>query len=198
MTFETTRNAISSPASAVGAMRSGSPAGPTTGPCGPDRVLANLSPRQALEKGLMTRDTYGRTGDGSSISAGLQSSLESRLRAKMAAYGSPEDVLNWKHGDMPSAPPSCARRASVSRTSGNGFTGWPTPNAMPPNRGGLQTNPQKALERRQQGHQFNLDDAARLAGWATPTSRDHKDGEYCPNVPTNCLLGRQAWLTGSP
>src|SRR5690606_32267060 len=89
MTFETTRNAISSPASAVGAMRSGSPAGPTTGPCGPDRVLANLSPRQALEKGLMTRDTYGRTGDGSSISAGLQSSLESRLRAKMAAYGSP-------------------------------------------------------------------------------------------------------------
>src|SRR5690606_11902517 len=115
MTFEATRNAISSPASAVGAMRSGSPAGPTTGPCGPDRVLANLSPRQALEKGLMTRDTYGRIGDGSSISAGLQSSLESRLRAKMAAYGSPEYVLTWKHWDMPSGPPFCPLRARARK-----------------------------------------------------------------------------------
>jgi DNA (cytosine-5)-methyltransferase 1 len=41
------------------------------------------------------------------------------------------------------------------------------------------------------------------AGWqqgdrATPTTRDHKDGGFCPNVPTNCLLGRQAWTAGSP
>lgn len=43
-----------------------------------------------------------------------------------------------------------------------------------------------------------LNPAEVAAGWATPTSRDHKDGEFCPNVPTNCLLGRQAWTTGSP
>jgi len=35
-------------------------------------------------------------------------------------------------------------------------------------------------------------------GWATPTSRDHKDGPYCPNVPVNGLLGRQVWLAGWP
>jgi hypothetical protein len=29
--------------------------------------------------------------------------------------------------------------------------------------------------------------------WATPTSRDHKDGGYCSNVPVNALLGRQVW-----
>lgn len=54
------------------------------------------------------------------------------------------------------------------------LVGWPTPNAMPPNRGGLQSNPQKALERRQQGHMLNLDDAACLASWATPRARDYK------------------------
>ena len=48
------------------------------------------------------------------------------------------------------------------------FAGWPTPNAIPESRGGLQTNPEKALERRAQGHQLNLDDAVTLAGWPTP------------------------------
>src|SRR5690606_30918302 len=126
-TFEDLLNATSSPASADGAELSPSRAGPTTGPCGPDRVLASLSPRQALEKGLMTKDTYGRTGDGSSTSAALQSSLESRLRAKMAGRGAPEYVLTWKHWDMQSGPPICALRASARRTSDNDCTGWPTP-----------------------------------------------------------------------
>src|SRR6185437_3631333 len=79
---------------------------------------------------------------------------------------------------------------------------------MPPNRGGLQSDPQKALERRLQGHQLNLDDASCLASpWATPTSRDHKDGaSTLENTPINGLLGRQVSLvevsgqtaTGSP
>jgi hypothetical protein len=33
--------------------------------------------------------------------------------------------------------------------------------------------------------------------WPTPTSRDHKDGSYCPNVPVNSLLGRAVWRTPS-
>ncbi len=37
-----------------------------------------------------------------------------------------------------------------------------------------------------------------LSGWATPTTRDHKDGKECKNAPVNCLLGRQVWLTGIP
>ena len=31
--------------------------------------------------------------------------------------------------------------------------------------------------------------------WPTPTTRDHKDGGYCPNVPVNGLLGRMVWPT---
>jgi hypothetical protein len=54
------------------------------------------------------------------------------------------------------------------------FAGWPTPNAIPEGRGGLQSNPEKALERRAQGHMLNLDDAATLAGWATPAARDYR------------------------
>jgi len=57
------------------------------------------------------------------------------------------------------------------------MTAWPSPNAMPENRGGLQSNPQKALERLESGHQFNLDDAACLTVTprASPSARDWKD-----------------------
>lgn len=37
-----------------------------------------------------------------------------------------------------------------------------------------------------------------LTGWPTPTTRDHKDGAQCDNVPLNALLGRVAWLAGWP
>lgn len=41
----------------------------------------------------------------------------------------------------------------------------------------------------------DLKDYAGLAvsPWATPTTRDHKDGAFTPNVEENSLLGRQAW-----
>jgi len=29
--------------------------------------------------------------------------------------------------------------------------------------------------------------------WPTPTTRDGKDGQFTPNVPTNSLLGREVW-----
>ena len=41
-------------------------------------------------------------------------------------------------------------------------------------------------------------DAARLTSWATPTTRDHKDGSECENVPENSLLGRQVWQAQPP
>jgi hypothetical protein len=37
-----------------------------------------------------------------------------------------------------------------------------------------------------------------LRGWPTPTTRDHKDGAECLNVPVNALLGRAVWMTGWP
>ncbi len=35
-------------------------------------------------------------------------------------------------------------------------------------------------------------------GWPTPTTRDHKDGAECANVPLNALLGRVAWQASWP
>lgn len=45
---------------------------------------------------------------------------------------------------------------------------------------------------------MTLTDAVRQASWATPTTRDHKDGSYQPNVPENALLGRQVWQASGP
>ena len=43
------------------------------------------------------------------------------------------------------------------------MAGWPTPNAIPEGRGGLQRDPEAAMRRRSGGHMLNLDDAATLA-----------------------------------
>jgi hypothetical protein len=48
------------------------------------------------------------------------------------------------------------------------LAGWATPSALAESRGGLQSNPEKALERKEQGHQLNLDDRAVLAGRSSP------------------------------
>jgi hypothetical protein len=54
-----------------------------------------------------------------------------------------------------------------------------------------------AAARAAQGHTINLQDQART--WATPTTRDHKDGANPSElVPTNSLLGRQAPRTLLP
>ena len=172
-------------------------------------------------------DTFGPTGSVSSRSANRQSSLASKLMRRFAGDGWTLFRLTWKDKVTPSGRPYCLLRASKPRMQDTDYSSWPTPcqqdgpnggpsqgidrlpgsaalaswptpNAMPLNRGGLQSNPQKALERRKQGHMLNLDDAACLASWATPTTRDHKDGSSMGTAPVNALLGRQVWLSGSP
>jgi len=46
----------------------------------------------------------------------------------------------------------------------------------------------------------DLQTVALTSSWATPTTRDHKDGtgQSCQNVPVNALLGRQAHLSSWP
>lgn len=194
MTSKDLRAATSSPALAAGITPCNSQDGPLTDLFGQEVAPASRSVQRESAKGWPTPATCGPTSSASSRSVALQQSLESRSRQRMAAYGSPEYVLTWKHWDMASGPPICALRARGRRISDKDCSGWPTPNAIPETRGGLQTNPQKALERRQQGHALNLDDAACLvSGWATPTTRDHKDGSSAGTVPANGLLGRQVW-----
>lgn len=213
-------SAISSPESGDGHTRSDSQDGPTIGPCGPDRALASLSARQAEERGLMTKDTYGRRGDGCSTSADLQSSLESRLRRNLAGTGSPEYALTWKHWDMESGLPICALRASVRRTSGNGYGGWPTPQAGTPaqkgyNEAGNTDFSRKATEivagwatpnttdstgADTQGRQggMNLQTAA-VMGWSTPTAEDGRRGNKPPRPQDKGHpLSQQAVMAGYP
>ena len=40
---------------------------------------------------------------------------------------------------------------------------------------------------------MNIQTAAVAATWPTPPTRDGKDGQFTPNVPTNSLLGREVW-----
>src|ERR1700687_4194049 len=60
----------------------------------------------------------------------------------------------------------------LDRMAAMWLSGWPTPNALAMNRGGLQSNLEKAMERQAQGHQLNLDDVVTLAGWPTPVAND--------------------------
>jgi hypothetical protein len=79
------------------------------------------------------------------------------------------------------------------------LSGWPTPCVVEPG-----TTPEKVWERKQRltaktgvyrGNDCGLGSKVHLTGWPTPTTRDHKDGGECQNVPINALLGRAVWLT---
>ncbi len=174
MTCEPTTSAISSPESACGRTHFDAPAGPTTVPCGPALAPANLSPRQAKELGLMTSGTCGLTGIGSSASADLQSSLESRLRAQLSSLGSTLYTLTWKRWTTPSGVSRFRLRASVRRTSAIELSGWPTPTAC--EAGGT---PEQFIARklksiakgsRMGASLTDLGLVAQLAGWPTPTA----------------------------
>jgi len=73
---------------------------------------------------------------------------------------------------------------------------WPTPMDSDSDKG-IRTAEGAAKEFARKGTGADL---PTLASWATPTSRDHKDGDAtsCENVPINSLLGRQIHLSGSP
>ena len=66
--------------------------------------------------------------------------------------------------------------------------GWPTPMAGTPAQNGNN----------EAGNNDSSRKTVALSGWPPPTTRDHKDGKECPNVPLNALLGRVAWLAVNP
>lgn len=169
-TSRTSPSATSSPASAFGPWHFAAPAGQTTDLFGLVPVPANLSARQAKELGLLTSGTSGQLLGTSSRSASLQSSLESRLRAKTSMYGSTLYTLTWKPWVTPSGVFRSRLRASVRRTSETGTIGWPTPSCSNDRAG----NEQSALSMtRADGSkvQQRLQDFALLAGWGTPLAQ---------------------------
>lgn len=182
---------IISPELADGNTPFASPDGPPISPYGQAPVPVSRFRARDSGVAMPINDTSGPLFTASSPSAALQLSLENRLRAVTDVNGSPEYELTWKHWDMPSGVPICALVASARRTSGNGCTGWPTPvvndgtGSQYAYAGGDHSKPV-----------LKLPGAAQMAGWATPTTRDHKDGaSTLENTPVNGLLGRQVSLS---
>lgn len=218
-------NVISSQESADGRLLSKSRALRLTAEYGLDPAHASLSPRQAAAKGLLTTGISGLRGVGLSSSYGLQLCLASRLARQLEGIGSTLYVLTWRPVNTQLGPPICALRASGRRTSGSACTGWPTPTSTLADKGvrtfegaikeamrshgpdlaavsalaGWPTPMAGTPAQKGYNEAGNTDSSrktvALLTGWATPTTRDHKDGASDGTAPINALLGRQAWLT---
>lgn len=140
---------------------------------------ANLSHRQAKALGLEMSGISGRRGTRSSSSAALQSSLESRLRARTASAGSILFTLTWKVRVTPSGLSISALRASGRRTSVSvsGLSAWPTPRAEDAESSGARLS---------RGTFDTLTAAASLAGWGTPT------GDEAGGTPEQFLARKEA------
>lgn len=171
MTFDPTRNAISSPESASGPTPCDEPDGTTTGPSGPAPAPASLSARQAKAAGSLTSGTYGPPSSTSLNSAILQSLLESRLRARTDSLGSTLYALTWKERAGPSQQPICALRASARRTSDSGPSGWPTPKARDEQMARRSSEAaDRFLARPNPSSELGID--VQLTGWPTPRMSD--------------------------
>ena len=152
-----------SPESEAGNMPSSSPAGPKTERSGLGAVLASLSQSRASAKRIKTKEIYGPLFFVSSPSAGLQSSLASRLMARLPTGGSTEFAMTWRELVTPSGRPYCQLAVSAHRTSGSASIGWPSP-VTEEHRNTRAHGNTKAGE--------SLDHAAKMAGWSTPQSHD--------------------------
>lgn len=122
-----TPSAISSLASAAGPMPWTLPDGRVIDPCGLAAALASLSARQVREMGLQINGISGLRGSTSSASANLQSSLASRLKARLRASGSTSCRLTWKALVTPSGGAFFLLRASALPSSATGHGLWQTP-----------------------------------------------------------------------
>ena len=201
-------NAISSQELAAGLSPCNSQESATKQDCGPVALRVSRSVLPGNNSDSLTRDTSRQSASASSASAALQSSLGNRLRQQLENRGCAIYKLTWKEKTTPSGLPYSQLVASAHRTKETDFSlersNWPTPAANE-----FECDPEKVLARREKlkgekknGNGFGLTLGQSvpiyLSGWPTPTTRDHKDGKECLNVPTNSLLGREVWKTNWP
>ena len=169
-------------------------------------------------------DTFGPSSTASLPPTDLSQCLASRLQARTDLLGSTLFALTWKQRVTPSGRSIPALRASGRRTSGKDSTSldsWSTPRAnkwgFPDAHGSheaplaswptaRETDGEKNVrtlegslrEIERKGGPQDLNQAAVLATWATPASRDYKDGDCnLERNPVNRLLGREALLAAS-
>lgn len=196
--------------------------GPTTGLSGPEVRPASPSAPQDASLVETTNATLRPTSPALSLPANppsssvsksparqfserLQDALESRLKARLPLNGLGSMIYSsvWKPHTTPAGRVIfrlrvSARRTSVSEPSSE-RKGWPTPTAGNAD-GSQMAKGASATGRRPDGSKatVSLNAVAGMSGWPTPTTRDHKDGPECLNVPVNALLGRVAWAAGWP
>ena len=178
LTLPDTTSATGLPASVVGLMPYDWLDGLTADRFGPGVVLASLSAVPVSEEVQPTPGISGRSGSGSSASAGLQSSLESRLRRRLATGGSTLFTLTWKAKVTPAGRPYCQLVASALRISGSGAglsDTWPTPQS----RDGMYSR--SGMPERTGGRQRNLDDYVMLASCGSPTAQNARHGTLSPS-----------------
>lgn len=168
MTFEDFDSATFSPELASGVMPCAKLDGLTTEKYGQDLAHASHSVMQGREADSTISAISGQPGTGSSRSAALQKSLESRLRLLTASTGSTLYTLTWKHRATPLGLQICALRASAPRISASGSGSWPT--SWPLVSSADMSSTTKPLG------VMAAPTAKDLAGWATPAQSDYKGG----------------------
>lgn len=185
-----TASAISSPGSADGVSPYASQDGQMIGQSGPGPAHANLSPRQAKAKGLLTSGTYGHPGSGSSDSRDLQSYLESRLQTQI--LGSILFQQIWKGKATPSGRRYLAHTASVRRTSGSDVSSWPTARATDGDKG-ARTEDGALREIQRKGCAQDLNQAAllALANWISPQAADANGSGINQHTRSLCQQSRR-------
>ena len=205
LTLLASRNVTSSPASPVGLSRSGSPAGRKTEKSGLARAPANRSRRPAMGGDCSTNDTSGPPSSGSSASAVLQSSLESRLRARTQSLGSTLYSLTWKPWRTPGQRSLSRLRASVRRTSETERTGWATPVAHEArlgyqNRRNGKSGSQESLTTQVVNALASDDDqriqGLQLSGWPTSRANDGTGDKIPPGRQGGIALKQAVQLCG--
>ena len=187
-TLQDSRSAIFSPESAGGLTRCGNPDGQMIDMFGLVPVRANLSARQAKALRLLTSGTYGQHFTISSESTALSLFLVSKLQAKTQMLGSTLYKMTWKPWVTPSGRSRFRLRASVLRTSGTGFIGWPTPAAR--DWISASGSPEFLATRLEMTRGKPLSETAfvQLAGWPTCTVSDSIRG----------VKDSRPWDTGKP
>ena len=128
MISKDTPNATSSPESEAGPTLSTSPDGETAH-AGQDRHHASHSAEREKSKAWMMPVTYGPLFGGSSASAALQSSLASRLQARIPWNGLTVLGMKWKALDMPSGRQVCLLAVSDYISGEGAGILLPTPRA---------------------------------------------------------------------
>lgn len=159
---------------------------------GPGPAPVNRSPTRARGAAFSTLDIFGQHGSHSSRSVALQSSLESKLRQRLASSGSILFVLTWNDAVTPSGRRICALRASARPTSASACSSWPTPT--------VSRGDYSYAHGDHDAKTLKLAGVAKLVHWPTPTVADGTAGRdtfhHGENNPT--LLGaarRAGWAT---